>query len=269
MAARGADKDTIATAYQWGSLAGGLAGDFTGGALTAGRFLSARALRAGLTHVGPDLLGAGVGAIIGYGLDHSSTGALHGANVGMMAGGIAGGVLRGRWAVQRAKSLRSTVNVLEGRTAGSRFEGELAEVFEDFRQIVPGVRYEFIDFEHPELLGHFDEINNLVQFSKGRRLGVVTLADEMQHALDYKQFRLTRLQIFEKLKELGIGPRRQYGWYHQRLFIRAVQNIERDVPGFRRLKPYIGEVLDAYLSHGGELTKVEDIMKIKITSPFD
>ena len=96
--ALGGDPNTIATAYQWGSLVGGLAGDFTGGALTAGKFLSMRALRAGVTHVGPDLLGAGVGAIIGYSLDGTSTSALHGANLGMMAGGIAGGAIKSAWA---------------------------------------------------------------------------------------------------------------------------------------------------------------------------
>jgi hypothetical protein len=106
--ALGGDPNTRATAYQWGSLVGGLAGDFTGGALTAGKFLSMRALRAGVTHVGPDLLGAGVGAIIGYSLDGTSTSALHGANLGMMAGGIAGGTSRrlGSWAARRGSTRR-------------------------------------------------------------------------------------------------------------------------------------------------------------------
>ena len=116
--ALGGDRNTIATAYQWGSLVGGLAGDFTGGALTAGKFLSMRALRAGVTHVGPDLLGAGVGAIIGYSLDGTSTSALHGANLGMMAGGIASGLGR-RFALRGVnRARRSYSHALTGQIAG-------------------------------------------------------------------------------------------------------------------------------------------------------
>jgi YD repeat-containing protein len=100
--AAGKDRDSIATAWQWGGLVGGLAGDFTGAARAAIKFGARRALQAGVIHVGPDLLGAGAGAIIGYRLEGTATGALHGATLGMMAGGVAGGLARGLPSVRRA-----------------------------------------------------------------------------------------------------------------------------------------------------------------------
>jgi YD repeat-containing protein len=112
--AMGKDRDTIATAYQWGGLVGGLVGDYSKGALAAGKFFTRRALQAGLIHVGPDLLGAGAGAIISYSLDGTSTSALHGATLGMMAGGIAGGLARGLPSVRRATE--STIFAPKGLT---------------------------------------------------------------------------------------------------------------------------------------------------------
>ncbi|MEX1026469.1 MAG: hypothetical protein WD049_00455, partial [Candidatus Paceibacterota bacterium] len=99
--AAGGNPKQIATAYQWGGLAGGIGGDFTGAARTAVKFGARRALQHGLVQVGPDLLGGGAGAIIGYHVDGTSTSALHGATLGMMAGGISGGLARGLPGVRR------------------------------------------------------------------------------------------------------------------------------------------------------------------------
>ena len=74
----------------------GLVGDFSQAATAASKFGASRALTMGLTHIGPDLLGAGAGAMIGYGIDGTATGAFHGATLGMMAGASSGGFLRNR-----------------------------------------------------------------------------------------------------------------------------------------------------------------------------
>jgi hypothetical protein len=112
--ALGGDQDMIATAYHAGSLVGGLLGDFTGVVRNASKTMAMRpAVYKGLAHVGPDLLGAGVGAITGGIVGGTSASALHGANLGMMGGGIVGGAARGLWGVRRATNAPiGTVNSL-------------------------------------------------------------------------------------------------------------------------------------------------------------
>ncbi|UUO09081.1 hypothetical protein M4951_12375 [Blastopirellula sp. J2-11] len=80
-------------AWSAGGLVGGLAGDFSSGALTAAKFGTQRALMSGIVKIGPDLVGAGAGAIAGYAIDGTTAGTLHGAMLGMMVGGIAGGLI--------------------------------------------------------------------------------------------------------------------------------------------------------------------------------
>jgi len=96
-AAFGADKDTIVTAFQWGGLIGGIVGSFGEAALCTSRIAARRALRVAIGQAG----GAGIGGMCGYYNGRTSTAALHGATLGMMAGGIAGGLYRGKWSVRR------------------------------------------------------------------------------------------------------------------------------------------------------------------------
>ncbi|EAQ79179.1 hypothetical protein [Blastopirellula marina] len=98
----GASDSQIATAYSAGGMIGGLAGGFYNGAKALENATLRSRLGAGLIAVGPDLLGGGIGAIGGYWADGSSTGALHGAFLGMMIGSAAGGLSRGVWGTRRA-----------------------------------------------------------------------------------------------------------------------------------------------------------------------
>jgi len=98
----GPDQQLIAMAWQFGGLAGALGGEFRMGASAGAKYGAARALQSGLVRVGPDLMGAGVGGIIGYNTDHTVASALHGATIGMFVAGIAGGLARGLPSVRRA-----------------------------------------------------------------------------------------------------------------------------------------------------------------------
>jgi len=117
----------LATAWQWGGLAGGLVGDFAGAARAAIKFGSRRALQAGLIQVGPDLLGAGAGAIIGYQVEGTSIGALHGATLGMMTGGVVGGLARGLPGVRRALEPRPIPP--RGLVAGAKAKVSMQDVW--------------------------------------------------------------------------------------------------------------------------------------------
>ncbi|EAQ79177.1 hypothetical protein DSM3645_26179 [Blastopirellula marina DSM 3645] len=76
---------------------------------------------AGIIAVGPDLLSGGIGAIGGYWADGSSTGALHGAFLGMMIGSAAGGLARGAWGTRRglAADGASPARVVAASTDGA------------------------------------------------------------------------------------------------------------------------------------------------------
>jgi YD repeat-containing protein len=119
-AALGGDQDAIATAWAWGGLIGGIAGDFGGAYRAAAKFGATRALASGLSHAGPDLLGAGAGATYGYMTEGSSTAALHYANLGMFGGGIAGGMARRLPSVRRALAFESPPRVTLSRLAELR-----------------------------------------------------------------------------------------------------------------------------------------------------
>jgi len=98
----GNDEGKLTSAWQWGGLIGGVVGDIGQGALMAGKIGLQRRLLTGLAHVGPDLAGAGAGAILAYGLGGDLNTVYHGATLGMMGGSIAGAAARGLWAVRRA-----------------------------------------------------------------------------------------------------------------------------------------------------------------------
>ena len=151
-----------------------------------------------------------------------------------------------------------------GRIAGSPFRGNLAVLFEDLRKVVPGVQYDFRELGEARLLGKFESATRTVVFKKGKPVGVVTLADELQHALDYARTGFSEEQIAAQIAARGLGPNAAYSWYHRRIFTRAIKNINNGIPGFSQLKGYIGEVYDAYLDHGGTLT-----MKQIIETRFD
>lgn len=146
--------------------------------------------------------------------------------------------------------------ILASRTGGSKFTGNLDDVIEELGEIVPDITHKFDDLGDPNLAGVFDDVDNVIKFADDIDVGVVTLADEMQHALDFAKTGLSREDIIKEIMNVHkIGENAAYGWYHRRIFTRAIKNIHEGKPGFRHLKDNIGEIYDAYLDHGGELTK--------------
>jgi hypothetical protein len=71
---------------------GGWAGDFGSAARGALRHGVRRAAMTRQAHTAPELIFAGSGAIIGGAYYGNATGALHGTQLGMMAGGIGAGL---------------------------------------------------------------------------------------------------------------------------------------------------------------------------------
>lgn len=145
--------------------------------------------------------------------------------------------------------------LLASRTGGSKFTGNIDDVIEELGEIAPGITYKFDDLGDPNLAGVFDEVENIIRFSDDVDLGVVTLADEMQHAVDFAQTGLDKFDVAREIMQVHkIGQNAAYSWYHRRIFTRAIKNIHEGKPGFRHLKDNIGEIYDAYLGHGGDLT---------------
>lgn len=90
----------------------------------------------------------------------------------------------------------------------------------------------------------------------------------MQHALDFAKTGLTRADIIKEIMTVHkIGPNAAYSWYHRRIFTRAIKNIHEGKPGFAHLKDHIGEIFDAYVGHGGELT-MKQILEGTFTGLF-
>lgn len=105
--ARGQGEDwvTLSMGWEWGGLIGGVAGDIRQGALTAAKAGLSRPMLRGIMHAGPDLLGGGAGAMIGYGLGGDLNSAFHGATMGMMVGSLTGATARGVWGTRRFDSV--------------------------------------------------------------------------------------------------------------------------------------------------------------------
>lgn len=78
----------------------------------------------------------------------------------------------------------------------------------------------------------------------------VTIADDLQHALDFSKG-LRENQILEYALKNNIDD--VYKWYHRRIYTRSIQNIHAAVEGFSDLKPYMNEIYQQYLKVGGKL----------------
>lgn len=103
--ARGAGQEwiTLSMGWEFGGLIGGISGDIAGGAVKAAQNGIRRPLLTAFSHSGYDLLGAGAGAMIGYGVGGDLNSAYHGATIGMMVGSLTGATARGAWGVSRAR----------------------------------------------------------------------------------------------------------------------------------------------------------------------
>lgn len=97
--ADGYNPKSLSLGWEWGGLIGGIAGGVGHWAKHAAR----RSLGSFVLNIGPDLLGAGGGAIYGAWQDGTSTSALRWAQIGMMGTNVGAGLARGAWGVLRAE----------------------------------------------------------------------------------------------------------------------------------------------------------------------
>jgi YD repeat-containing protein len=115
---RGAGEEwvTLSMGWEWGGLIGGVAGGVRQGMVKAAEESLRRPLLSGIIGVGPDLLGGGAGAYIGYNASGGDLNtAFHGATMGMMAANLSGAAARGLW------GLRASGSVYESGTQAGGF----------------------------------------------------------------------------------------------------------------------------------------------------
>lgn len=123
----------------------------------------------------------------------------------------------------------------------------------------------------------FDAGSRRIVFTMDRSLNKFSVAEEVQHALDYTLGAQDPIEMAEMGRralaaQRGITVdklRASFSeadadwinfWWHRRVFTRLIQNIHAERYGLGYLKPRIGEVHQIYQEVGGKLT-LEDILK--------
>jgi hypothetical protein len=94
-----------------------------------------------------------------------------------------------------------------------------------------------------------------INFQMDRSMSKFSVAEEVQHALDYTLGAQSEKQILAEARRLGIPDEKVVNWWHRRVFTRMLKNIHEEKFGLGYLKPYIQEVYErGYRAIGGKLS---------------
>ncbi len=81
-----------------------------------------------------------------------------------------------------------------------------------------------------------------------------SVAEEVQHALDFTLGAKDPKQILAMARKLKIPDEEVVNWWHRRVFTRMMKNINVNEHGLGYLKPRLAEVHKLYRDIGGKLT---------------
>ena len=81
-----------------------------------------------------------------------------------------------------------------------------------------------------------------------------SVAEEVQHAIDYTLGATSEEAISAEGARLGIPEGEVNDWWHRRVFTRMIKNIDEGRYGLDYLKPRLDEVYARYKLIGGKLT---------------
>jgi len=94
-----------------------------------------------------------------------------------------------------------------------------------------------------------------INFQTNRSMSKFSVAEEVQHALDYPLGAKSAREILEEARRLGVPDDQVVNWWHRRVFTRMLKNIHEGKSGLDYLKPHIQEVYErGYRAIGGKLS---------------
>jgi len=93
-----------------------------------------------------------------------------------------------------------------------------------------------------------------INFGTERAMNKFSVAEEVQHALDYPLGAKDAKQILGMARKLGVADEDVVDWWHRRVFTRLIKNINANEHGLGYLKPRLAEVHKIYTQIGGKLT---------------
>lgn len=93
-----------------------------------------------------------------------------------------------------------------------------------------------------------------INFQLNMSMNKFSVAEEVQHAIDYTLGAKSEAEIFAEGTRLGIPEGEINDWWHRRVFTRMIKNIHEGKYGLGYLQPRIAEVYARYQLIGGKLT---------------
>jgi hypothetical protein len=110
-------------------------------------------------------------------------------------------------------------------------------------------------FTHDRHAGtRFDHETRRINFQMQRNMNKFSVAEEVQHALDYTQGAVDPLDILNTGRRAGVPDDEIVDWWHRRVFTRMMKNIAEERFGLGFLKGRLDEVHQLYREIGGKLT---------------
>jgi hypothetical protein len=94
-----------------------------------------------------------------------------------------------------------------------------------------------------------------INFQMNRSMSKFSVAEEVQHALDYTLGARSPSQILAEGRRLNVPDDDIVNWWHRRVFTRMIKNIHEGRFGLDYLKPHLQEVYErGYKAIGGKLS---------------
>jgi hypothetical protein len=163
----------------------------------------------------------------------------------------------------RAEIEESLIGARQRIPAGAPFSGGLTAVQDHFDPILIKLFQEKGVSEFQGLWldrtcngAMFDPDRMAIYFGLEANITGRVVGEEVQHAIDFAHGG-SLSDILDAAEEQGINTSDADAlgdWWHRRVFVREIQNIQADQFGLGILKPYINDVFEAYKGVGGKLT---------------
>lgn len=100
----------------------------------------------------------------------------------------------------------------------------------------------------------FDHETRRITFQMQRNMNKFSVAEEVQHALDYTQGAVDPAVILRTGRRAGVPDEEIVDWWHRRVFTRMMKNIGAERHGLGFLKGRLDEVHELYREIGGKLS---------------